>query len=130
MIIEIAAVLIVICALRMLCRLLARRGDVSYYVSTPVDPRHGSGWADTVRSDLEQRPTGLDEALLDARQSSAFCRNHPHAVRTERQRVGAGESTCSDGSELTRRQAQRLHGPERRMFQPCKRPSLGLAAEP
>ena len=101
MILEVAAVLLLVHCLSMLSRLIARWRDVSYYISRP-DPRRAS------------RSSYGDDAPLSS-----------PSVMADRHRREAGAA----GAEAMGRKPPGLHHRERphaRMFRPCKRPPIGL----
>ena len=136
MILEIAAVLFLVHGLRMLSRLLARRRDVSYYVSKSVHgPRRASRWVHAAKAQYPAASLSFEVRFPDDRPSRFFYSEDlplsSPSVRTDRQRrgVGAGQSVCSGGAGSMSRKPLDLHPrerPARRMFRPCKRPSLGL----
>jgi len=136
MILEIAAVLFLVYGLSMLSRLLARRRDMSYYVSKSVHgPHRASRWAHAAKAQYPAASPGLEVRFPDDRPSRLFYwEDQPlssPSVRADRQRrgVGASESGCSGGAGSMSRKPLGLHQHERpagRMFRPCKRPSLGL----
>ena len=125
MVLEIAAVLFLVCGLGMLSRLTARLRDVACYVSKLAYGR--ASWAHAPGSQYLAASLDFQLRFADDKPSRFFhSGDQPpssQSVRTNRQH--AGESVYSGGARSTI--CKPLDGwPAGRIFRPCKRPHLGL----